>query len=164
MLLKMRQRRCIQTYKDTSDASVKIFANMFLQSKKMASIYNIEVIFLCLHTYLLMDMVLHTKKSEGGLKVADEKKIVKAKAQNLILENREKLSITGVIDVESFNDECVVIDTELGILIIRGEDLRINKLNIDNSELNIEGDIYLLEYSDKDGSRSKGGFFGKMFR
>ncbi|HHW31413.1 MAG TPA: sporulation protein YabP [Clostridiaceae bacterium] len=109
-------------------------------------------------------MVLHTKKSEGGLKVADEKKIVKAKAQNLILENREKLSITGVIDVESFNDECVVIDTELGILIIRGEDLRINKLNIDNSELNIEGDIYLLEYSDKDGSRSKGGFFGKMFR
>jgi sporulation protein YabP len=96
--------------------------------------------------------------------MADEKRLVKAKTQNLILENREKLSISGVIDVESFNDECVVVDTELGILIIRGEDLRINKLNIDNSELNIEGDIFFLEYNDKDGSRSKGGFFGKMFR
>lgn len=104
------------------------------------------------------------KRLGGGFWVAEDKKIVKAKAQNLILENREKLSITGVIDVESFNDECVVIDTELGMLIVRGEDLRINKLNIDNSELNIEGDIYLLEYSYKDDSRSKGGFFGKMFR
>lgn len=95
----------------------------------------------------------------------EEKKVSKTKVQNLILENREKLSVSGVIDVESFNDECVVVDTELGILIVRGEDLHINKLSIDNSELNIEGDIVSCEYSDKDGSRSKGyGFFGKIFR
>jgi sporulation protein YabP len=96
--------------------------------------------------------------------VADEKKIIKAKTQNLILEDRERLNISGVVDVESFNDECVVIDTELGMLIVRGEDIRINKLNIDNSELNIEGDIYCLEYSDRESSRSKGGFFGRMFK
>ena len=92
----------------------------------------------------------------------EDKKSSKAKAQNLILENREKLSISGVMDVESFNDECVIVDTELGILIVRGDDLHINKLNIDNSELDIEGDIISCEYSDRD--RSKGGFFGKMFR
>jgi sporulation protein YabP len=94
----------------------------------------------------------------------EEKKVSKPKVQNLILENRERLNISGVIDVESFNDESVVVDTELGILVIRGVDLHINKLNIDNSELGIEGDIISCEYSDKEGSRSKGGFFARMFK
>jgi len=95
----------------------------------------------------------------------EDKKVVKPKVQNLILENREKLSISGVIDVESFNDESVVVDTELGVLIVRGVDLHINKLNLDSSELIVEGEIYSCEYSDKDGSRSKGlGFLGRMFR
>lgn len=93
----------------------------------------------------------------------EEKKATRPKVQNLILENREKLSVSGVLDVESFNDECVIADTELGILIIKGTDLHINKLNIDNSELGIEGDIISCEYSD--GARNKGGgFFARMFR
>lgn len=95
----------------------------------------------------------------------EEKKTTKPRVQNLILENREKLSISGVVDVESFNDEAVIVDTELGILIVRGEDLHINKLNLDSSELNIEGDIISCEYSDRDGSKSRGGgFFSKMFK
>lgn len=95
----------------------------------------------------------------------EEKKVPKPKVQNLILENREKLNITGVIDVESFNDESVVVDTELGVLIIKGIDLHINKLNIDNSELGIEGEIISCEYSEREGSRSKGGgFFARMFK
>lgn len=99
----------------------------------------------------------------GGIKMTDEKKISKPRTQNLILENRERLSISGVIDVESFNDENVIVDTELGVLIIRGEDLHISKLNLDNSELNIEGDISSCEYSDKESSRS-GGFWSKLFK
>lgn len=95
----------------------------------------------------------------------EEKKVPKPKVQNLILENRERLNITGVIDVESFNDESVVVDTELGILVIKGIDLHINKLNIDNSELGIEGEIVSCEYSEKEGSRNKGGgFFARMFK
>lgn len=95
----------------------------------------------------------------------EDKKVQKPKAQNLILENREKLNISGVIDVESFNDECVIVDTELGMLVIKGIDLHINKLNIDNSELGIEGEIVSCEYSDRDGSRNKGGgFFARMFK
>jgi len=96
--------------------------------------------------------------------VIEEKKISKPKVQNLILENREKLSISGVIDVESFNDECVIAETELGTLIIRGIDLHISKLNIENSELGIEGEIVSCEYSDRDGSRNRGGFFARMFK
>lgn len=44
--------------------------------------------------------------------------------QNLILENREKLTISGVIDVLSFDDQIVILETELGMLTIKGEDLR----------------------------------------
>ncbi len=95
----------------------------------------------------------------------EDKKISKPKVQNIILENRERLTVSGVIDVESFNDESVIVDTELGILVVRGEDLHINKLNLDNSELIIEGDIDSCEYNEREGSKSKGmGFLGKMFK
>lgn len=97
--------------------------------------------------------------------MADEKKTIKPKIQNIIIENREKMSISGVIDVESFNDESVIIDTELGTLVVKGEDLHINKLNLDNSELIIEGDIISCEYSDREGPGSRGfGFLSKMFK
>jgi sporulation protein YabP len=96
--------------------------------------------------------------------MAEDKKISKPMVQNLILENREKLSISGVIDVESFNDECVIVETELGTLIVKGIDLHINKLNIDSSELGIEGDIVSCEYSDRESRSRGGGFFARMFR
>ncbi|MDP4095040.1 MAG: sporulation protein YabP [Bacillota bacterium] len=94
----------------------------------------------------------------------DEKKIPKPKIQNLILENREKLSVSGVVDVESFNDECIIVDTELGLLVVRGYNLHINKLNLDSSELAVEGDILSCEYSEKEGTKSRSGFFSKMFK
>lgn len=95
----------------------------------------------------------------------EDKKSLKPKVQNLILENRERLNVSGVIDVESFNDETVIIDTELGVLVVRGVDLHISKLNLDSSELSVEGDIVSCEYSDRDGTRGKGGgFFARMFK
>jgi len=95
--------------------------------------------------------------------MVDDKKTPKQKVQNLILENRERLSVSGVLDVESFNDECVIVETEMGLLTVKGEDLHINKLNLDNCELDIEGEISSLEYSDSDSSKS-GGFWAKMFK
>lgn len=94
----------------------------------------------------------------------EDKKITKPKVQNLILENRERLCVSGVIEVESFNDESVYVDTELGLLIVKGADLHINKLNLDNSELIIEGEVSSCEYEDREGSRKGLGFLGKMFK
>lgn len=94
----------------------------------------------------------------------EDKKMPKPKVQNLILENRERLSISGVIDVVSFNDESVIVDTELGMLMVRGVDLHINKLNIDSSELGVEGEIISCEYSDRDSRSKGGGFFARMFK
>ena len=85
--------------------------------------------------------------------------------QNLILENRNKLSISGVNDVLSFDDQIVIVDTELGLLTVKGENLRINKLSIDTSEVIVEGEISSLSYSDKDHEHAKnGGFISKIFK
>ena len=81
----------------------------------------------------------------------DERKVVNTGViQNLILENRSKLSISGVLDVLSFDDQVVIVETELGLLTIKGENLRINKLSIDTSEVIVEGDISYMAYSNKD--------------
>ena len=70
--------------------------------------------------------------------------------QNLLLENREKLTISGVLDVLSFDDQIVILETELGLLTVKGENLRINKLSLDTADVIVDGEIYNLGYSEKD--------------
>ena len=84
--------------------------------------------------------------------------------QNLILENRGKLSISGVNDVLSFDDQVVMVETELGLLTVKGENIRINKLSIDTSEVIIEGEISYLAYSDKELEKTKGSLISKIFK
>ena len=83
--------------------------------------------------------------------------------QNIILENREKLNVSGVNDVLSFDDQVVIIETELGLLTVKGENLKINKLSIDTSEVIVEGRIDNLSYSQNQ-AKSEGGIFGKLFK
>ena len=85
--------------------------------------------------------------------------------QNLVLENREKLSISGVLDVLSFDDQIVILETELGLLTVKGENLRINKLSLDTAEVIVDGEIYNLGYSEKNlEKKSGGGILGKIFK
>ena len=84
--------------------------------------------------------------------------------QNLILENREKLTITGVVDVLSFDDQIVIVETQLGLLTVKGENIRINKLSLDTAEVIIEGEIYNLIYSENDLDKKSGGFLNKIFK
>lgn len=91
----------------------------------------------------------------------DKKKIITN--QNIIMENREKITVTGVIDIHSFDDELVLAQTDLGILTIKGDDLKMNKLNLDNNELIVEGQIMAVAYSDIAGSK-KSGFMNKLFK
>ena len=97
--------------------------------------------------------------------IDDRKSINTGVIQNLILENRGKLSISGVLDVLSFDDQVVIVETELGLLTVKGENLRINKLSIDTSEVVVEGEISSLTYSDnKNSEKSKGSLIGKIFK
>lgn len=84
--------------------------------------------------------------------------------QNLVLENRGKLSVSGVNDVLSFDDQVVIIDTELGLLTAKGENIRINKLSLDTAEVIIEGEISSLTYSQNKQDKSSGSLLSKIFK
>ena len=84
--------------------------------------------------------------------------------QNLILENRNRLNISGVLDVLSFDDQIIIVETELGMLTVKGDNLRINKLSIDTSEVIVEGEVISLIYSNKDLDKKGESFLGKIFK
>lgn len=87
------------------------------------------------------------------------------KSQNLILENREKLSISGVEHVDSYNENAIVLFTVKGKITIKGDSLSLNKLNLEDGNVIIDGSINGIIYSEKDTSSSKsGGLLGKMFK
>ena len=95
----------------------------------------------------------------------DDRKTMTNVIQNIVLENREKLNITGVLDVLSFDDQIVILETELGLLTVKGENLRINKLSLDTSEVTVDGEIAQLAYSEKESiEKSSGGFLNKIFK
>lgn len=92
--------------------------------------------------------------------MAEDKKVIKA-PHNLIMENRKKLTLTGVSDIDSFDEETVIVYTELGELTIRGADLHINKIDVDMGELELEGEISSMSYTDN--RPRKGGMLSRFF-
>lgn len=94
----------------------------------------------------------------------DERKVNTNIIQNIILENREKATISGVIDVLSFDDEIVILETELGLLTLKGENLRVNKLSLDTSEVIIGGNIITINYSEKKSNSENASLLSKIFK
>lgn len=97
--------------------------------------------------------------------IDERKQMTTSVIQNVILENREKLTISGVLDVLSFDDQIVIVETELGLLTVKGENLRINKLSLDTTEVIVDGKVSNLSYSEKSSDKnSTGGLLGKIFK
>ena len=82
-------------------------------------------------------------------------------AHRLELDGRESLTVSGVEDVERFDETGIVMSTAVGTLVITGEDLHIGKLSLDGGELHVDGRIDSLTYEDQGPSR--GGFLGRLF-
>lgn len=80
---------------------------------------------------------------------------------NIILEGRQRLSVSGVDDVLSFDEGEITADTAEGALVIRGEQLHVERLSLDSGELIITGHVDSMEYMD--GGRQKGSFWSKLF-
>jgi sporulation protein YabP len=81
---------------------------------------------------------------------------------HVIMEGRERLTISGVEDVESFDENSLILYTSKGLLLIKGSGLSVDKLSIDKGELSVEGTIELLQYEDRQPSQS--GFWSRLFR
>ena len=75
-------------------------------------------------------------------------------AHHIILEEREQLSVSGVEEVESFDENTIVMLTNRGTLIVRGEELHIEKLSLDGGDLKVEGTIDSLTYEDSGRDRA----------
>ena len=84
------------------------------------------------------------------------------KLHNLIMENRRKIVLTGVKDVESFNENDIVVITHSGGLKIRGRNLEIGKVSVETGDLEMTGDITSLHYSNVD--RTPNNIITKLFR
>lgn len=85
------------------------------------------------------------------------------KNQNILVEDRNKVTITGVEQVESFNDNTIILRTIKGGMVIKGEGLNVGKLNLDDGNVKIDGNINGISYIDKDISQ-KGNIIGKIFK
>lgn len=93
--------------------------------------------------------------------MTDERNMV-TMPHSVIMEDRRTLSVSGVSDVDSFDDQTVVIFTDLGELTVHGTQLHISKLSLEIGELIMEGNISSLTYSDSQPRNV--GFFSKVFR
>ena len=81
--------------------------------------------------------------------------------QNLLLEDRGRLLVSGVTDVDRFDEGAVLLFTDLGALVIRGQELHIDRIDLEVGEVAVTGCITALIY---DESRVKGGFLARLLR
>jgi len=78
----------------------------------------------------------------------------------LSLEGREQLRVSGVEDVDRFDENEIVMTTSAGTLVVTGEGLHIGKLSLDGGELHVDGRIESISYED---APVGGGFFSRIF-
>ena len=87
-------------------------------------------------------------------------------AHKIILNNRNQGNLTGILDVISFDENTIVLDTDMGLLTIKGKDLHVNRLSLEKGEVDLAGHIDSIAYSDISQSAAKQGenFFSKLFK
>lgn len=81
----------------------------------------------------------------------------------LTLEDRQRLTVSGVEEVESFDESGIIMVTGQGTLAVRGSGLHIEQLSVDGGQLRVEGQVDSLTYEDL-GGRGGGGFFSRLLR
>ena len=91
----------------------------------------------------------------------EEKEKVPVKPHNVILEDRTRISVSGVVEVDSFDDRQIVTVTSKGSLILRGTDLHIDKLSLDTGELVVTGLITDLGYEE---TAPGGSLWSRLFK
>ena len=83
----------------------------------------------------------------------------------LVIQNRSTGSITGIADVVSFDENAIVLDTDMGLLTIRGKELHVSRLTLEKGEVDVDGTIDSLTYSSNDALRKSGeSLFTRLFK
>lgn len=87
--------------------------------------------------------------------------VIPAMEHRLELNGREQLTVSGVEDVDRFDESGIIMTTSAGTLVITGEDLHIGKLSLDGGELHVDGRIDSITYEDE--GQGRGGLFSRLF-
>ena len=88
-----------------------------------------------------------------------------ARPHRLTLQNRSSGSITGIVDVVSFDENTIVLDTDLGLLTIKGKGLHVSRLTLEKGEGDVDGGIDSLTYSSNEALRKSGeSFLKRLFQ
>jgi sporulation protein YabP len=83
---------------------------------------------------------------------------------DVVMRGRRLLDITGVRQVESFDNEEFLLETNMGFLAIRGQNLQMKNLDVDKGIVSIKGKIFDLVYLDEHSGEKAKGFFSKLFK
>ncbi|WP_097027779.1 sporulation protein YabP [Clostridium peptidivorans] len=94
-----------------------------------------------------------------------EKKEIKIEGKSsLNLENRKRLTLSGIVEVVSFNEDQIILNTSLGTLNIKGEGLKMNKLDVQNGDVIINGIVNSCVYVNKENKKEKEKLLSKLFK
>ena len=85
-----------------------------------------------------------------------------SRPHNVILEGRRRMTLSGITDVDSFDEQLVVLYCDTGQIAIRGEQLHISRIDVESGNLSLEGEIDSLEYTDNVAVR--GSIWARLFR
>ncbi len=82
---------------------------------------------------------------------------------NIIIENRKTMTVSGITDVDSFDEKAVCLYTQLGELTIQGRELHIDSMSVETGDMTITGDIWAVIYGDKE-RKGPLSALGRLFR
>jgi sporulation protein YabP len=102
---------------------------------------------------MIMSQYYETNQTKGSVPDHD-----------VVMRGRKLLDITGVKQVESFDNEEFLLETSMGFLSIKGQNLQMKNLDVDKGIVSIKGKIFDLVYLDEQHGEKAKGFFSKLFR
>lgn len=94
----------------------------------------------------------------------EEKRRVMDEVHQLSLNNRNLLSVDGVTNLGSYEEDLLILETVAGVLEIKGSRLHVQQLNIDQGRVVVDGDISSLVYTDQDLAKKGKGFLSKLIK
>jgi len=101
---------------------------------------------------------------QAPIRMPGEEKKRPASRHRITLDGRTSMNITGVLDVISFDEESVIAETEMGIIVIRGVNLHVKKINLESGEISVTGEVDGFSYENR-GAAGKGkSFMGRLFK
>lgn len=107
-------------------------------------------------------MIELTGHGEGGTDMEERQPV---KAHKLVINNRKTSMVTGVLDVLSFDLNEILLETEQGMMMVKGTDLHVNRLSVEKGEVDLAGNIDSVAYSDVHGQgKQQDNLLSKLFR